>query len=216
MDLLTLHFARHALAQQVQANPALIPALAATDDEIRRRVVAADADPSGPPDHGALTAALYGVARSGHWHTVEEEFREKHPTCAAGGAGPIQVHHVNPFHYVIALGRPDLELDERNLIGLTEGPNEAADGEYHLLLGHRGNFQLGSLSVREDAAGRFHGVPCAAIRQDPSWLAIEPIKALDEMDDDEKRAFRDRLDAEFPPIGMLLQRFGLEIKPYGS
>jgi hypothetical protein len=30
------------------------------------------------------------------------------------------VHHIFPFHYCIALGRPDLELDDRNLITLCE------------------------------------------------------------------------------------------------
>jgi len=32
----------------------------------------------------------------------------------------LQVHHIFPFHYCIALGRPDLELDDRNLITLCE------------------------------------------------------------------------------------------------
>ena len=32
--------------------------------------------------------------------------------------GPVQVQHIFPFHYCVALGRPDLELDERNLITL--------------------------------------------------------------------------------------------------
>jgi hypothetical protein len=151
------------------------------------------------PDYGAIEAARHGVVRSSHWETVEKDFKVKHPNCIAGGRGPIQVHHINPFHYVVSLGRPDLELDHRNLVGLTEGPDEAVDGEYHLLLGHHDNFKLGILSVREDSSNRFHGMSCADIRNDPFWQSIEPLKALDEMTSVEKRAFRTRLDTELPP-----------------
>ncbi|MBS2032966.1 MAG: hypothetical protein JST54_34155, partial [Deltaproteobacteria bacterium] len=61
-----------------------------------------------------------GVARSSRWPRIEKLHLSLQPKCACCGdkmdprAG-MQVHHIFPFHYSIALGRPDLELDLRNL-----------------------------------------------------------------------------------------------------
>jgi hypothetical protein len=44
--------------------------------------------------------------------------------------GSVQVHHIFPFHDCVALGRPDLELDERNLITLC-GKSHNGIGENH-------------------------------------------------------------------------------------
>ena len=162
-------------------------------------------------DHGAIVGAEHGQPRSPHWATVEHEFKKANPVCAMGGRGPVQVHHCFPFHYVKdpMIGRPDLELDERNLIGLTEGPNEADDGEYHLLIGHRGNFREGNLNVRQDAK-RFYGRSCASLKANPDYQAIVPMKPLTAMSDDEKRALKAQINAELPfdPTGTVANRFG--------
>lgn len=162
-------------------------------------------------DHGAIVGAEHGMPRSNHWSTVEHEFKKLYPDCAMGGKGPIQVHHCWPFHYLLdpMIGRPDLELDDRNLIGLTEGPNEADDGEYHLLIGHRGNFREGNVNVRSDAH-RFYRQSCASLKANPDYQAIVPIKPLTAMSDDEKRAFKAQIDADLPfdPNGPVAKRFG--------
>lgn len=166
------------------------------------------------PDRGALEAARHGAARSPHWHTVEREFLAANPTCLACGGTPVQAHHRAPFHYLIdpLINRPDLELDARNLVSLCEDEEGRPAQDHHLLIGHLGNFREGNLLVREDAEGRYHGMTADAIRADAAWGAEERdgrLKPLDRMTDDEKRAFRARLDAELPPDPAVLARFGI-------
>jgi hypothetical protein len=74
-------------------------------------------------DHGARVAAVFGIHRSPHWSEVARKHLARQPRCIccrpdSPGQGIPQVHHIFPFHYCVALGRPDLELDERNLITL--------------------------------------------------------------------------------------------------
>ena len=62
--------------------------------------------------------------RSSHWQTVRNEFVKRHPFCAAcGSIKDLNVHHVEPFHV-----RPELELDEWNLITLCR--------RHHYEIGH--------------------------------------------------------------------------------
>ena len=66
----------------------------------------------------------YEGPRSGQWVQVRNEFVRRHPRCeACGSAYQLNVHHVIPFHE-----RPDLELDEGNLITLCR--------EHHFRIGH--------------------------------------------------------------------------------
>lgn len=166
------------------------------------------AAPVARADHGALEAARHGVSRSPHWPTVEREVRAASPHCLAcaddATASSIQVHHVNPFHYVVALGRPDLELTPGNLVNLCETEHGRPGPNHHLRIGHLGNFREGNRSVREDATGRYHGMTEAAIEADPDWLSEERtgrLRALDLMSRDEKIAYRRELDAAFPIDG---------------
>ena len=67
-----------------------------------------------------------GAKRSGSWPATEAGHLRKHPTCAAcGRADDPEVHHIIPFHL-----RPDLELDEKNLITL------CGKRGCHFLFGH--------------------------------------------------------------------------------
>jgi hypothetical protein len=172
-------------------------------------------------DHGATVAAEHGVVRSHHWPTVEKEFREKYPHCAAcvdtDENRAVQVHHVNPFHYLVdpTIDRPDLELDDRNLIGLCEDEQGRPAKDHHIDLGHLGNFKEGNLLVRTDAATKYHGMPHELVRSDPEWLSEERegrLKALNLMTADEKEAFRVRLWKELPPDPAILQRFSITLK----
>jgi len=174
------------------------------------------------PDHGAEEAARLGKTRSEHWPAVEHAFRQAHPRCAACADGApevaVQVHHINPFHYVTHVGRPDLELDPRNLIGLCEDEQGRPAQDHHLLIGHLGNFKEGNLLVKADAAGRYHAMQKPALLADPELQSEERngrIKALDLMSPAELTAFRARLDTELPPDPTILAKYNLKITPAG-
>src|SRR5579885_231004 len=109
--------------------------------------------------HGTTVAEEHGIRRSPHWPTVEKHFLAAHPNCAmcsdaqhaarlkqvqhaALQTRGLQVHHaIIPFHYAILLGRPDLELDERNLATFCEDEAGVTTQDHHNLVGHLRNFQ---------------------------------------------------------------------------
>ena len=141
--------------------------------------------------------------RSPQWPSVEKAKLAATPFCACCGPAKhdkgLQVHHVFPFHYAVALGRPDLELDPRNLIVLCETEHDDPEVNHHLLLGHLGNFKSDNIHVAEDVV-TFSGMDAAAIQADPRWLARKAsrLKLLDDMTDQDKTDFRALMDARFP------------------
>lgn len=141
--------------------------------------------------------------RSPAWPHVEKAVLHLHPHCAACGPDkPVkgrQVHHMLPFHYCIALGRPDLELDPRNLIVLCETEHDDPEANHHLLLGHLGNFKSDNVHVADDVA-LFAGMSAAQIQADPRWLARKAtrLKLLADMTDQDKADFRALMDMMFP------------------
>lgn len=145
--------------------------------------------------------------RSPAWPHVEKVVMHLHPHCAACGpdkaAKGRQVHHVLPFHYCVALGRPDLELDPRNLIVLCETEQGDPEANHHLLLGHLGNFKSDNVHVADDVS-LFAGLDAAAIEADPRWLARKAarLKPLDQMTDQDKADFRALMDAMFPAMAV--------------
>jgi hypothetical protein len=153
-------------------------------------------------DHGHLEAVrTIGHGRSSHWPTVEKAFRKVHPQCACcivKSITHIQIHHRFPFHYCVALGRPDLELDPRNLITLCEWPSHPSPS-HHLLVGHLDSFKSSDLDVAE-AAITFRGMSEAEIRKDPRW--IQKVKTrlapLDKMTAADKKSFTARMNVTFP------------------
>jgi hypothetical protein len=156
-------------------------------------------------DHGAVVAAHFGITRSPKWPAVERAHlvTQPHCVCCAPGAEPragLQVHHVFPFHYCIALGRPDLELDQRNLITLCEDEPARPGQDHHLIVGHLDDFQSSNLAVVEDATRTFHAMAGAAIRADARWKEKEAARLtpLDQMTDAQKKTFRAQMDARFP------------------
>lgn len=105
---------------------------------------------------------LVGIApRSKCWHKARADFIADHPDCAACGTmEDCEVHHVRPFHEVIAdPATAYLECDPSNLITLCR--------QHHFELGHRcstGKSNWGLCSnpnVRDDAAKwrREHKLP---------------------------------------------------------
>jgi len=60
-------------------------------------------------DSGGNEALLLGFTRSSHWNEVARAHLCKEPNCACCRTGrrraAVQVHHIFPFHYCVALGR---------------------------------------------------------------------------------------------------------------
>ena len=156
-------------------------------------------------DHGAKIAEAHGIRRSPKWGSVERAFLKVKPWCEACGPAKkllrgVQVHHVIPFHFVILLGRPELELDPRNLIGLCETEKGLGLPNHHLLLGHLDDFQTSNPHVRQDAVGRFFQKSADQIKADGVWQAMvkhrPPVWA--NMTDGDKKAMRALMDQVYP------------------
>jgi hypothetical protein len=165
--------------------------------------------------HGTKAAAEHGVERSPHWHTVEKHFLEKNASCALcipcqhnarlAQVGErvtrgLQVHHfIIPFHYAVLLERPDLELDERNLITLCEDEEGVKTEDHHNLVGHLRNFQ----SYNPDIPGAiklYRGWSKARILADAKFLALCAAlpKKWPELSASERQALRKMLDQKLP------------------
>lgn len=155
------------------------------------------------PDPGAEAAQTSGFQRSPLWPAVQARHLAGHPDCAACArpGAPVQVHHIFPFHFCIALGRPDLELDARNLITLCASRDGQAGQDHHLLLGHLDSFLSGNLEVIQDAAGPFHGQTAAQLQAAPSWQAKVQTRLapLEQLTPAERTALRAAMDRRFPP-----------------
>lgn len=130
---------------------------------------------------------------------MEQAFKAANPTCAACGSPLVQVHHVLPFHFAILLGRPDLELDPRNLITLCEKEHGEEAQDHHLLLGHLGDFQSYNKDVRAYAVS-YGKMSADDIRVTPSWMDASQHKppVWADMTDDDKKAMRALMDAWYP------------------
>jgi hypothetical protein len=151
-------------------------------------------------NHRAATLAIqrkFGLARSPAWDDVAKAFLAKHPHCAAcGETSRLNVHHKFPFHYVVLCGRPDLELDTRNLMTLCVRP----DCQHHLLLGHLDDYESYNRQVAKfvkTGSGR----TAAQIRGDTAWQKARAAKPkhLDLMTQAEKDNFKRLLDRLFKP-----------------
>lgn len=156
-------------------------------------------------DHGAIEAARFGISRSPKWPEAEKEHKSVEPHCVNCKPGTnlqagLQVHHIFPFHYCIALDRPDLELDQRNLITLCEDEADHPGENHHLLVGHLDDFQSSNLDVVADAKTTFFGMNAEHIRSDRSWLMKEAarLKPLDKMTQQDKDDFKTQMNKRFP------------------
>lgn len=142
----------------------------------------------------------HGLTRSSEWSKVEKAYLLRYPYCAAckHTTFHVQVHHVFPFHYCILLGRPDLELDQRNLIGLCETTHFVAADNHHLLLGHCDDFRSCNLSVRDDVK-TFLGKNEHSIKCDTRWQerCKNKLKPWDEMTQEDKDQFRALMDKTY-------------------
>ena len=154
-------------------------------------------------DQGAVEASRHGIARSSKWPKVERDFLKQNPKCAAceKPGAPVQVHHRFPFHYCVALGRPDLELDPRNLITLCETEKDKPGENHHLLVGHLDDFKSSNIDVERDAR-RLCGKTSVEIRTDARWQRAEAskLKSLDLMTKKDKADFVLKMNNLFPKL----------------
>lgn len=102
-----------------------------------------------------------------------------------------------PFHFCVNLGRPELELDERNLMTLCD----ETINNHHLLLGHLGDFQSYNPNVKTDVAGPLGHLSDDQIDADPSWQTEmrQRLLFLDQMNKQQIAAFKVLMDTGYPP-----------------
>jgi hypothetical protein len=156
-------------------------------------------------DNGVAAAAQHGVgARSPKWPAAEKLALKTQHYCDVCGLAmdpkvKLQVHHVIPYHFCVLLGRPDLELDQRNLIVLCETEEGAPAPNHHLLVGHSGDFQSSNINVRKDAPVFFR-MDEATIKKNPHYLENIKgrLKPWDQMNDDDKKSLRALMDSLYP------------------
>lgn len=141
-----------------------------------------------------------GFVRSSRWPAAEREHKKSWPNCiVCGTTKGIQVHHIFPFHFCVALGRPDLELDQRNLASVCETNATVREQNHHLLIAHLDNFKSANVGLLRDAKV-FHGMTARQIENSPLWVARKAgrLKLLTEMTASEKRDLRALMDKTFP------------------
>jgi hypothetical protein len=101
-----------------------------------------------------------------------------------------------PFHICRALGRPELELDQRNLITLCEGAIS-----HHILIGHLDDWQSYNPDVTTDVTGPFRRwTDDQQIRDDPQWSqkAKNRPLALRDWNGQQVADFKLRMDTLYP------------------
>ena len=147
----------------------------------------------------------YGVQRSPRWSAVEHEYLNESPYCEACDSGNrgvvhVQVHHIIPIHYCILLGRPDLELDQRNFITLCEETKFTKAPNHHLLIGHYDDFHSANLTCRIDAESNYYNWSADKIKHDSGWLRMKQfrLKPWFKMTSQDKSALLDFLNTNFP------------------
>ena len=87
----------------------------------------------------------FGFKRSDKWPTFRKHFLEKHSACAVCcSKNKLEAHHKIPVHL-----RPDLELEEANLIPLCESMDHGVN--CHLFIGHLSSFFSYNMHVVKDA-----------------------------------------------------------------
>jgi hypothetical protein len=152
-------------------------------------------------DNGLIEAQRHGIARSPEWPKVEKEHLMFFPLCAVCGISKaVQVHHIFPFHYCIALGRPDLELDQRNLITLCETEEGRPTDDHHLLIGHLDDFKSSNLNVVNDS--KIYNETSLQIKDNKAWVLAKmgKLKALDLMTLQEKIDLLSLMNKTFPKV----------------
>ena len=134
--------------------------------------------------------------RSPLWPEVERKHRLIQPCCLVCGRDvEVNVHHKYPFDFVILLGRPDLELDERNLYTLCADKAE----QHHVLVGHLDNYGSYNPDLEHFIAlcRGLTGPQIRSTREFVDAVALRPVH-ISLMTEDAKAALRLELDKYLP------------------
>jgi hypothetical protein len=141
------------------------------------------------------------VARSPEWARVARAHLLALPQCVCCGplwrpATAVQVHHIFPVHVIRAVGRPDLELDCRNLITLCTNLAAFPGQDHHLVVGHLDDFECTNPTSRSDAE-HYRGQTSAQIRASATWRVqvagrLPPLPAMSDAQRKNLRALMDR------------------------
>jgi hypothetical protein len=126
----------------------------------------------------------------------------------------LQVHHkFVSFHIAVLLGRPDLELDPRNLCVLGETEHDKPAPDHHLLLGHLKNFRNDCNPWVDEDTARLRGKSTAEIEADAGFLAhiAASPKPWDEWTLAMKQAKYDELMHKLPPDPALIVKYHLAV-----
>lgn len=146
-----------------------------------------------------------GIQRSSEWSKVKYEHLKMQPHCAAckksdDATAGLQVHHIFPLQYCVAVDRTDLEHDHRNLITLCENDENQHGENHHLFIGHFDDSKSFNIAVEWDANVLFHGISSGVISKHSIWkkkLNTKP-KHLEEMNEQEKKELKALMDKTFP------------------
>lgn len=159
----------------------------------------------------STAAQKHDEQRSPDWPEFRDKFIAANPRCIACGKGAgdgvgLQAHHIFPFHYCILLGRPDLELDDRNLITLCETEaGHAASENHHLLIGHLDDFESSNLNVERDAVTTWNNKSAAQIKADPKWQAAHTgrLPHIAQMSGLDKAFFEWAMNTRYPKANIV-------------
>jgi len=164
-------------------------------------------------DLGEAVGIEHGAHRSAHWATVRRQFLGDHPDCIYctpedKGKFTVEVHHIHAFHCCIGVGRPDLELDERNLVGLCETTHGKPAKDHHVAQGHLGDYQYNNDKVLSEI-DQYLGMTKEEIEATETWKTASANrgKKFSDWTHDEKVAFRAMLDETLPPDPRVLQLY---------
>jgi len=119
----------------------------------------------------------------------------------------LNVHHKWPFHIVVQLGRPDLELDERNLYTLCE--------KCHLWIGHLDDWQSYNPNLlywislgRGLTEKQIEAMIRVQNQREKKPARFDKLSQLD------RAGLRKKLDLQLPPSKEVLTTYRLTVETY--
>jgi hypothetical protein len=80
-----------------------------------------------------------------------------------------------PVSHICALGRPELDLDDRNFMALCESENGDVAQNHHLLIGHLADWKSMNENMVKDAQ-KFVSKTAVQIKADSHWKTEEASK----------------------------------------
>ncbi len=149
---------------------------------------------------------MESLPRSPQWPRVERAHLKKQPHCVCckpgtNTHGGLQVHHMFPFHYCVALGRPDSSSSTVATSSPSARTSRASPARTTTCWwGTWTTSGRRTSTCSIDARITFFGMTAAAIRADARWKAKAQrrLAPLDAMSHADKAAFVDRMNRRFP------------------